>query len=97
MSLIPILQGTSVAWRTEFVIEHMVETRESGAPTFCAVRTSRYKYIMYSGGDEELYDLQTDPYELQNLAGVATLAGVKAQLRADDMKLCTPRPPGWMP
>jgi arylsulfatase A-like enzyme len=97
MSLIPILQGAPVAWRTEFVIEHMVETRKSGAPTFCAVRTARYKYIMYSGGDEELYDLQTDPFELQNLAGAAPLAAVKAQLRADDMKLCTPRPPGWLP
>ena len=33
------------------------------------VRTTRWKYAWYLNGDEELYDLETDPDELVNLAG----------------------------
>jgi N-acetylglucosamine-6-sulfatase len=96
-SLIPLLEGKDVAWRTEFVIEHEVEPHKSGAPTFCAVRTTRYTYVLYSGGaGEELYDLQTDPFELQNLAGRPDQATLQAQLKADDLRLCTPRPPRWV-
>ncbi len=96
-SLMPLLEGKSVSWRTEFVIEHVIEPHRPGAPTFCAVRSERYKYILYSGtAGEELYDLRADPYEMQNLAGDSTYADVKARLRADDMRLCSPRPPRWV-
>ena len=97
VSLLPLLEGRRVAWRTEFVIEHVVEAHRPGAPTFCAVRTTQYAYVLYSGtAGEELYDLKADPYELQNLAADPKFASVKAKLRADDMKLCAPRPPGWI-
>jgi len=33
-----------------------------------ALRTLRYKYIWYSNGKDELYDLENDPAEKQNLA-----------------------------
>lgn len=29
----------------------------------------RYKYILRGGGEDELYDLQADPQELENLVG----------------------------
>ena len=29
----------------------------------------RFKYILHSEGDDELYDLKTDPLELENLIG----------------------------
>jgi hypothetical protein len=39
---------------------------------YAGVRTKRYKYIEYTSGPnsgfQELYDLQIDPYELQNVA-----------------------------
>jgi len=38
-------------------------------PTLAGIRTTRYKYMTYSNGQSELYDLATDPWELQNLAG----------------------------
>jgi arylsulfatase A-like enzyme len=32
-----------------------------------ALRTARYKLIVYSEGDDEIYDLEGDPFELRNL------------------------------
>jgi N-acetylglucosamine-6-sulfatase len=47
------------------------------------VRTSRYDYIERQTGEKELYDLQKDPYELQNLAGDTGHAVVQAALAKD--------------
>jgi N-acetylglucosamine-6-sulfatase len=33
---------------------------------FHAIRTQRFIFVQYDDGEQELYDLQTDPYELQN-------------------------------
>jgi arylsulfatase A-like enzyme len=35
-----------------------------------AIRTGRYRYILYNTGHEELYDHKKDPYEWANLAGL---------------------------
>ena len=45
-----------------------------------AVTGNRYRYITYSDGNEELYDIQTDPNEWTNRADDPSLAGVKAAL-----------------
>jgi len=51
-----------------------------------AVRTDRYKYIHYLElpGMDELYDLQTDPFELDNIIaaprGRALLPTLQAEL-----------------
>jgi iduronate 2-sulfatase len=34
-----------------------------------AIRTQRYRYILYNSGQEELYDHLQDPHEWENLAG----------------------------
>jgi arylsulfatase A-like enzyme len=47
-----------------------------------AVRTRRWRYILYNNGSEELYDHDVDPYEWTNLAGEARCAEAKARLRA---------------
>jgi N-acetylglucosamine-6-sulfatase len=41
-------------------------------PTLAAVRTRTYVYIEYATGDREFYDVQRDPFELQNVAGTAS-------------------------
>ncbi len=72
-SLVPLLRGERPPWRDSLLIEYYSDTvfpriRNMG---YQAVRTGRYKYIDYLEleGMDELYDLQADPYELDNLVG----------------------------
>jgi arylsulfatase A-like enzyme len=44
------------------------------------VRDERWRYIRYADGSEELYDLNRDPNEWNNLAGDKKLAAVKRRL-----------------
>ena len=44
------------------------------------VRTDRYLYAQYGNGEHELYDLRTDPFELQNQAGNPVFAQTQAAL-----------------
>jgi len=54
----------------------------AGVPYYVAVRHGRYKYVRYLGADEpdELYDIQSDPEELVNLAPDAEHAEVRQRL-----------------
>jgi len=59
-SVRPLAEGKETAsWRETLV------TESEGARM---LRSARYKYIRYSGGDEQLMDLETDPGEMHNLA-----------------------------
>jgi N-acetylglucosamine-6-sulfatase len=52
------------------------------------VRTDRYKYVVYTEtGDQELYDLRSDPYELRNVVNDPAYAKIKARLAAKLVKL----------
>jgi arylsulfatase A-like enzyme len=53
--------------RTAFLLESNHLGRTPGIPRFTAIRTSRFKLIEYRTGARELYDLQNDPYELENI------------------------------
>jgi arylsulfatase A-like enzyme len=46
------------------------------------VRDTRWRYIVYRDGSEELYDHQTDPMEWTNLAGNSELSATKARLQS---------------
>ena len=47
------------------------------------MRTDRYTYVVWTEtGEEELYDRQADPYQLDNVAGDPAYAAVKADLAA---------------
>jgi hypothetical protein len=37
-------------------------------PAWRAVRTTRWLYVDYQGGQRELYDLRHDPYQLNSVA-----------------------------
>ena len=70
-SLLPLLIGRSVGWRSAFLAEYYSDTVFSRIRTmgYQAVRTDRYKYIHYTDldGMDELYDLVVDPSEMENL------------------------------
>jgi N-acetylglucosamine-6-sulfatase len=74
-SLIPLAQLPGSQRGRELLIEE---------PTFEAIRTARYMYAEHNSGEKELYDLQKDPFELQNRSGTSSYASVEAQL-ADDL------------
>jgi arylsulfatase A-like enzyme len=68
-SLRPLLENETPAdWRTAFFYEYFQEGQYA-TPTILAVRTRTHKLITYPGHDEwtELFDLENDPYETQNL------------------------------
>jgi arylsulfatase A-like enzyme len=97
-SLLPLLPGTDVPWRKDFLIEHWEPPLKKGhVPAYCAVRTLHHIYVEYARGEEELYDLHRDPYELQNVAADPADAGLKAKLHERMMTLCQPPPPHFKP
>ncbi len=53
-------------WREDFLIELPIDPRQE-RDAFAAVRSSRWKYIMNNDRFEELYELDADPFELDNL------------------------------
>lgn len=90
VSLLPLLKGEKpAAWRKglyyhfyEYPAEHMVK-RHYG------VRTDRYKLIhFYNDIDQwELYDLEKDPTEMNNLYGQKEYEPIVAELKQEMLKL----------
>ena len=52
----------------------------SKIPEYYAIRTAEWKYVEYSTGERELYDLVNDPNELDNLAGDQSHQDIEAEL-----------------
>ena len=51
---------------------------------YTGVRTDRYTYVVWTEtGEHELYDRQTDPYQLQNVAGDPAYAAIEARARGE--------------
>jgi len=88
-SLRPLLGGRHSKWRESFLVEYFSDTvaRRILNMGYQAVRTRRWKYIHYTElrGMDELYDLERDPYELDNLAlrreADATVSEMQAELK----------------
>jgi hypothetical protein len=68
-SFIPLLEGKQIPWRNRIFYEYYWEYDFPQTPTMHGVRTDRYKLIRYHGlwDTNEFFDLQNDPYEIQNL------------------------------
>jgi N-acetylglucosamine-6-sulfatase len=69
MDALPLAQGKDIPWRKELLYEYYWERNFPQTPTVHALRQDRYKYIHYHGvwDIDELYDLQSDPDEADNL------------------------------
>jgi N-acetylglucosamine-6-sulfatase len=97
-SFLPLLDDSASTWRTDFLIEHL-DPKVVKVPAYCAVRNERYLYVKYQTGEEELYDVTADPYELDNQAGNPSppFPAVKASMYSRLKELCRPPPPGYSP
>jgi N-acetylglucosamine-6-sulfatase len=78
-SLIPLLQGDD-DWRDGVVVEAWPKTIAKGR-VYIAFHTSRYVYVEYKNDRAEFYDLQEDPYQLENRAEDPRYADVVARLK----------------
>jgi arylsulfatase A-like enzyme len=78
-SLLPLLENPGTPWRQELFFEKYGTTSWVNA-LWAGLRRGNWKYVRYWNDDEELYDLATDPYELENRAGDPALAGVRDDL-----------------
>jgi N-acetylglucosamine-6-sulfatase len=58
------------------------EDPEDPPLNYQGVRTDRYLYANYGTGEQELYDLRSDPFELQNAVGNPAYSQVRASLQA---------------
>ncbi len=80
-------KGEKCKGRSEdrFRTECQNRTPAGQMPAYEAVRTETHKYVEYETGDKELYDLETDPYELESIhesAEPSLLEDLKARLDA---------------
>ncbi|MBT3297134.1 MAG: sulfatase-like hydrolase/transferase [Verrucomicrobia bacterium] len=71
-SLMPVINDPGTEWRKDWYYLHDVHSRSKGKLPNCeGVRTERWKYIHYRGTkpvQEELFDLQADPREMNDLS-----------------------------
>ncbi len=86
-SLVGVLDGREREPRTEF----LVESYSGDDRSFVGVRTPDWSYVEYLSGEEALYDLNEDPYELVNRASDPGMQAQRGVLRARRDALW----PGW--
>ena len=68
-SFISLAQGKSVLWRDYFLYVYYWEQNYPHTPTHFSIRGNQYKYTTYYGlwDTDELFDIQADPLEQNNL------------------------------
>jgi N-acetylglucosamine-6-sulfatase len=78
-SLRPLLGGGGGTFPAHRGVLSEVNTGEVG---YSAIRTPDSMFAQYADGERELYDLRTDPFEMQNIAGTPEAAGLQRKLAA---------------
>ncbi|MCI0626111.1 MAG: sulfatase [Acidobacteria bacterium] len=68
-SLIRLARSETIPWRRFLLYEYFWERNFPMIPSMHAIRGEQYKFIRYHGiwDTDEMYDLQADPQETQNL------------------------------
>jgi N-acetylglucosamine-6-sulfatase len=86
VSLLPLMQrkhdwlGRGMDLETYFTPD-TTEDPEDPPLNYQGVRTDRYLYARYGTGEEELYDLRSDPFELQNAVTNPAYSSVRGSLQ----------------
>jgi hypothetical protein len=89
VSLLGLLKkGTWTETRDNIVLE--AGPFDKPSQEYTGLRTSRYMFAVYGNGEEELYDLQVDPYELDNRAFDPAYVAVRSELtdRLQRLRFC---------
>jgi len=79
-SFLPLLYNQQRSWRRNFMVgrlqsQGLEQEQRAGKIRFKALRTHRWIYVEYGGNpNRELYDVQRDPYQLNNLVQEANPA-----------------------
>jgi arylsulfatase A-like enzyme len=83
----PVLRGGVTPWRSDFLIEFWDLNGVGTLPSYAGVRSETWKYVTYEEGEMELYDLDNDPYELDNRAYDSSYQDVVSslQFRLDEL------------
>jgi arylsulfatase A-like enzyme len=84
-SLVPIATDPGAGLGRQVLIESS-PTAEGG---YRGVRTPRYAFVQYHDGQRELYDLDADPYQLENRAGDPAYAEAERRLAGALARLAT--------
>ncbi|MCP4313564.1 MAG: sulfatase [Bacteroidetes bacterium] len=82
-SLVPLLKNESVEWRESLLYEYFQEAYAPGFVTVSGVRNKRYKYIESPNlphDINELYDLENDPGEMDNLINSPEYQTIKSEM-----------------
>jgi len=90
LSLIPVAQQPGLEQGRELLIEGERQPPLDELPSFDAIRTERYIYAEHETGEQELYDLKKDPFELESRHDDPDYALVEAQLaaRLHELRTC---------
>ncbi len=85
-SILPLLNDPAAPWRTSLYIEEtdslLNNSLFTGNAIYAGIVTANNEYAKYGTGEEELYDLVADPFQLNNLHNDPTQAALKASLLA---------------
>jgi N-acetylglucosamine-6-sulfatase len=103
-SFLPLFESPEQAWRESFLVERRQFERQyvelaarlgmaSGevdqAAQLDGIRTTAWTYVEYGTGERELYDLASDPYQLDNVVETADPALVAAlAARLAELRIC---------
>ena len=81
VSLLSLMKkGTWNETRDDIVLE--AGPFDKPSQEYAGLRTPRYMFAVYGNGEEELYDLQVDPYELDNRAYDPNYTAIRGELTA---------------
>ena len=95
MSMLDLIQGRTQHWRKVLDLEHAQIYWKGNS--WLALTDGRYKYIYFTlTGEQQLFDLDTDPHEMNNLADEAAHAERVGHWRQRLVEHVSVRGPAWV-